>query len=840
MGEDQREEISKTIAQIVGENRIVEVRVLRTSRGTISGYYNDFSRLINDIDQYEGEYDIYFTINPPNPELLARAMNRLIPHAKQTTADTDIVKREWLLVDVDPVRPAGISATDVEKGAAWQVLEDVKRYLVVEQGWSEPIVADSGNGYHLLFPIDLPNDAATREVIRKSLGALDALFSSDAAKVDQTTFNAARICKLYGTIACKGDSTDERPHRASKILSAPEEQIPVKKELVEALVALLPEHEESSDSTCAKFDVDEYLGKHNIDVVKKSSWQGGTRWVLVTCPWNAEHTNESAFVVQFRNGAIAAGCHHDSCSKENWHTLRDKLEPSRKKEKNKASASGKAGAEDMETQGEILLRIAEVATLFHTPAEEGYATIPFQRHSQNLKISSKKFKSWLVKEFFKETNKPPGADAVNQAIAVLEGQALYEGEEKKIFLRVASHGEQFYYDLADADGNVIQVTPQGFCIAENPPDIFKRTKNMSPQVFPKVDGDVKLLCKHVRSKSKNDEIMLVVNIIASFIPDIAHPVLVTAGEKGAAKTTTMRMVRRIIDPATRDLVGVPHSERELAILLANNYAPSLDNLESISARQSDLLCLASTGGGVSVRTLYTNDDETFLEFKHCVGLNGINVVATRPDLLDRSIIIELERIPREQRKEERLIWAEFEADLPRILGGVFDALAKAMRIYPSVNLKSLPRMADFCRWGYAIAEAVGYGGENFVNAYMQNIDRANDSAIREDPVATAVVAFMRGRGEWTGYVNKLLRELERVAFDERINTKAHRWPKAAHVLTSRLKEVKSNLEDIGITFERKHDTGGTCMRLSNDRYYGESKKETTTHSEDNEDSIFEE
>ena len=139
-----------------------------------------------------------------------------------------------------------------------------------------------------------------------------------------------------------------------------------------------------------------------------------------------------------------------------------------------------------------------------------------------------------------------------------------------------------------------------------------------------------------------------------------------------------------------------------------------------------------------------------------------------------------------------------------------------MAIYPTVKIDSLPRMADYCRWGYALAEALGYGGQAFIDAYTRNISRTNENAINEDPVAAAVVAFMRDRSEWQGYVAKLLIELERVAEDEKINVKARRWPKAAHVLTSRLKEVKSNLEEVGIRYERQHDGGGTQIRLEND------------------------
>ena len=809
--------VLQALNELIPEGSDIEVRILGTSTGTLSGYFNNRQKLIDAISPHDGKHNIFFTINPVNPALIARSVNRLTPYAKQSTADSDIVTRNWLPIDIDPQRPAGVSANQTEKEAARVLAEEVKTYLCQDCGWSQPVVADSGNGMHLLFPVDLPNDNSSRDLFRKILQALDFLFSTDTVKIDLTTFNAARIIKLYGTMAVKGDHTRDRPHRRSSILSFPEEQIIIPLSLLEAVAAKYPQPppEKKTRGNGQPIDVDALINKHGLDLQSKSSWQGGTRWILRTCPWNSEHTNSAAYIVQFDNGAVAAGCHHDGCSMENWHSLREKLEPGWQDKKAKDGADG--GDPCKESQSEALIRLAADAKLFHTPTDDAYATVPLEPcHRCNFKISSRQFKQWLTKKYYQETGKAPGSDAMAQAIGVLEAMAVIDGPEKKLYLRVAEHGGAFYYDLCDAGGNVVRVTPDGFQIAEDPPDIFRRTKNMSAQVMPLPNGDARLLAKHINTKSKSDEILFVVTTGTSFVPRIAHPTLVAAGEKGATKTTFMREYRKTVDPAFRDLYVLSHSEQDLAIVLANNYAPCFDNIESISPRQSDMLCMASTGGGISKRTLYTDEDETILEFKHCVGLNGINIVATRPDLLDRSVIIELDRIPAKKRKEEALVWNEFEADLPSIMGGYFTALSKAMAIYPTVKIESLPRMADYCRWGWALSEALGYGGQAFLDAYTRNISRANDNAINEDPVAAAVVAFMRERSEWQGYVAKLLTELERTAEDEKINVKARRWPKAAHVLTSRLKEVKSNLEEVGIRYERQHDGGGTQIRLEND------------------------
>ncbi len=162
---------------------------------------------------------VYFTLNPLNPDLLARRCNRIGWAGEGELAkDKDVLRRRWLLVDADPVRDPLISATDQEKDAAHRTILDVREFLR-GRSWPDPLLADSGNGYHLLYPIDLPADGG--ELIERLLRALAQRFDSEQVKIDQTVFNPARICKLPGTLARKGDSTPTRPHRRAKLLEGP-------------------------------------------------------------------------------------------------------------------------------------------------------------------------------------------------------------------------------------------------------------------------------------------------------------------------------------------------------------------------------------------------------------------------------------------------------------------------------------------------------------------------------------------------------------------------------------------------------------------------------------------
>lgn len=217
------EKILRSLEILFEPSDVVELRAFK-GQETVSGYFDDHEALAYKASELDKRgYAVYVTLNAVNPDLLARAANRARKvYRDPTTADDDIVRRRWLPLDFDPVRPSGVSATNKEKEAALLRARDVRDYLR-EQGWPEPVVGDSGNGAHLLYRIDLPNDQESQGLVKGVLEALSFKFSDAAVDVDTSTCNAARIWKLYGSTARKGDDTEKRPHRVSKILKVPEE-----------------------------------------------------------------------------------------------------------------------------------------------------------------------------------------------------------------------------------------------------------------------------------------------------------------------------------------------------------------------------------------------------------------------------------------------------------------------------------------------------------------------------------------------------------------------------------------------------------------------------------------
>jgi hypothetical protein len=325
-------EILSAVNVLAPDSSVVEVRALADGV-THSGYFDDheaLARAVEALDADPSVAGIYVTLNDVNPALLARRANRIkmrLSRKDATTADADIVRRRWFPVDIDPVRPSGVSSTDEEHDAALAAADRIAAYLA-EQGFPAPVRADSGNGAHLLYRVDLENDEAATALVKGALATLDALFSNEAVTVDTANHNAARIWKLYGTLSRKGDNTPERPHRRAKVLAAPSEIRVVPVERLQHLAGLLPREEPlQPKKKAAGIDLASWLLDHGIAVRSTRPYQGGTLYVLDECPFSPAH-RDGAFAIQFANGAVFAGCHHASCGggAQRWPELRGMYE----------------------------------------------------------------------------------------------------------------------------------------------------------------------------------------------------------------------------------------------------------------------------------------------------------------------------------------------------------------------------------------------------------------------------------------------------------------------------------------------------------------------------------
>lgn|SRR5262245_17910882 len=323
-----RTEIGRAFDVLYPPGAVVEMRVPKTRTGTCSGYFDDREKFIEAGATVNGHGPgVYVTINPVAPALLARACNRIRPRADVTTSDRDAARRCWIPLDFDPIRAAGISSTDAEHAAALAAARAARTWLTSLGVPGESMVlANSGNGAHLLLHVALPNDELTTRLVQRCLDAVALHCGTADVAVDRTVFNAGRILKLYGTVAMKGDATAERPHRRARLLDVPQVLVVVSVAVLERIAATLPA-DDPRDAPPGRrgekaFDVRAWLGKHGLVIQREKPWHSGaTVLELAACPFNREHVG-SAVVILEASGRLLFRCLHDSCCDKRWRDVR--------------------------------------------------------------------------------------------------------------------------------------------------------------------------------------------------------------------------------------------------------------------------------------------------------------------------------------------------------------------------------------------------------------------------------------------------------------------------------------------------------------------------------------
>lgn len=437
--------------------------------------------------------------------------------------------------------------------------------------------------------------------------------------------------------------------------------------------------------------------------------------------------------------------------------------------------------------------------LFHDTYKEGFASMTGDGR-EIIKLKTKTFRKWVARLAYKEFDKIASGETVANVIQTLEGHAMFEGDMYPLAVRVTEYQNIIWYDLGN--GQAVKIDTNGWSIIEKPPILFKQFPHQEQQVIPAMDGTVAELCNFVNLKNDQDRLLFQVFAVASFIPNFPHPLLVLHGPQGAGKSTPMRVLKSLIDPSVLRTLSMPDSEREFAQLASHHHFFFFDNLSTLPGWLSDSLAKASTGDGFSKRELYSDDDDVIYSFQRTMGINGINLVVEKADLLDRSILLGLERITKQGRRQEQEFWKKFDEVKPQLLGAIFTAVSKAMVYYPQISLASYPRMADFTRWGCAIARALGYKDTDFITAYFANIDAQSEAAIDSSPVGTAIMGLMEVEDTWHGTPSQLLTALEEAATSLKINIRGKGWPKEPSWLIRKIQVVIPNLLEQGIKVER--------------------------------------
>lgn len=450
-------------------------------------------------------------------------------------------------------------------------------------------------------------------------------------------------------------------------------------------------------------------------------------------------------------------------------------------------------------QDAILALAREHATYAHTREGAGVALIEIDGQREVHMLNSAGFDRWLRGQVYVAHKVGIPDNAMKTAVATLGAVGMFDGPEIETHTRCAKQGDAYYLDLCDDRWRAIRITAGSWEVLDRSPVHFVRSAGARPLPQPGTRDNVNLLWKHL-NVPRDARPLVLAWLLDAMRPDTPYPVLELCGEMGSSKSTTQRRLRALIDPVAVPLRGAPKCVEDIHIAAANSQICSFENLSSLTGEQQDALCILSTGGGYATRQLYTNGEEHVISSKRPVMLNGINAVATHPDLIERVISIELPTITATKRQAEQALEVAWEKDYPAIFAGLLTLFAKALERLPDVVIPDgmAKRMIDFQRLGEAIT--IAQGGK--AGEFSKQLDTLHgESALRgleSYGVAVGIqmlAARPEGR-EWEGTYLQLLTELGRLGEVDRSN-----WPKSPRHLAAQIKRIAPGLRRASIRIE---------------------------------------
>ena len=469
------------------------------------------------------------------------------------------------------------------------------------------------------------------------------------------------------------------------------------------------------------------------------------------------------------------------------------------------------GGPRRKSKAAMLVELAMAAGLWHDPEGEPWATFTVDGHREHWPTKSKAFRRWLSRRFYETEGGTPGAQAIQDALLVIDGIACYDGPEYPVYTRLAEHDGRIYLDLGNDQWRAVEIGPDGWrvILSEEVPVRFRRARGMLSLPEPVAGGSLELLRRYLHVPDDPAWLLIRAWLVGALHSSGPYPVLVLQGEQGSGKSLAARMLRHLIDPNTAPLRTSPREEGDLLIAARNGWVVALDNLSGLPDWLSDAICRVATGGGLGKRELYTDTDEVLIDVRRPVILNGIDDLTARDDLRDRAIVITLPPIAAHERREEGELWAAFEADRPAILGALLDAAAAAMRYRDATRLTRPPRMADFARWAAAAGRAAGWTADEFMVAYTSNRAEAAAAGVEASPVGQAIRALVEARGSWEGTATDL-----RQALAEHVEDPDRALPKSPRTLASHLRRLAPALRVVGVDVQEARTNRARLIRLA--------------------------
>ena len=393
--------------------------------------------------------------------------------------------------------------------------------------------------------------------------------------------------------------------------------------------------------------------------------------------------------------------------------------------------------------------------------------------------------------------------SIRTALNSLEATAIEEGEEHELSFTVAEYENVFFHDLRE--GRAVQITSERYDVLNDPPILFRKSPHFTPQVEPVSFEEAEVtdlweLPRLLNLKDEDNEILFILDLVAGLVPDIDKTISILHGSQGSGKSKAMEFKKRLLEPTNRHgelLNGSGINEEDFSVNSSQEMLLCYDNLTSLPIWFSNALCRFTTGGSTQKRARYTQDELHFSTSHGIAMLNGINLVANQPDLLDRSVIYELEPIEDDLKLTESDLDASFEAIKSRLLGSMYKALVFARVGFYKLDIRPIHRLTDWQKWITAIGHALGLSEEEINKALRNNRTLQNSQAIDASVIAQPLIDFIDEKGRFEGTMGALVDQLQDFLPDQTPKG----FPDRANQFSRRLNEIKPDLKREGITVE---------------------------------------
>lgn len=489
------------------------------------------------------------------------------------------------------------------------------------------------------------------------------------------------------------------------------------------------------------------------------------------------------------------------------HSKSDTQKEKTKSVSKSTDSQTKKYSEKKPSQQSLLASIVQSQELYLNQDKIPYVTIRNGLSTKDIEVNSSYYSEHLTLKCFKDHGVVP--TDVKNAVKLSNAIAVTNETIHPVYTRFHFDGKKLVLDLCDGMNRIVVADKNGWKVTQKGNYKFNQPDYMQPLPTPDENGNICDLLDFFDFHNPLDKNLAAIWVVTALASEIDRPILLIQGPQGAGKTTIADIIRSTIDPVSLTGMGMPKTEKDFAVQLHRHQIPSFDNLSVISGPIQDLMCRIVTGGSIERRKLYTDMDSVFISFKRAMILTAIKNPITQGDLLDRTLSLRLRRFDDTERKLKADIPKQFKKKHASILGGVLNTFVGALNVLDTLNLDRLPRLADFFRFGTAVAEHIGesrgFGQAKFTRAMTCSMRQSYQYGADDDPLTFTLIDFLReqstslGQDKYTFKGKELFDKLLKHASG--IDIDPNELPKAPSSLSRALKKISQALEHQGWDME---------------------------------------